>query len=453
MKKKNLYSSEALKVISRTVSNFFKRGDLIALFAAAIIIRIILLAASNNQIGTSGVLDRCFDCRLYLMAAEAFSRGAPVPENALFYFGPGYVYFLGLIIKIIGYYPLLIILTNILISGLGCIFIYNLARLLTRSYPIAIVSGLLACFSYTSITLSCMTMSDTFFFTLVAAALTVFIKALENGRWSYFIAAGLLLGYSVLTRSVGQFWPIMVIIIALIYFWLDTGDGSAKNQKFAKFGTRILVTVLIILVLAGSWIIRNKRVNDVYALAISGANGPANVAAITIEKITGKYSKETLDEWVDGKLFGQGQYGEIYREYRQHAAEVFDTLGAEMIKTYFSVVWDNLNEFNYQHRILVPDYDHFMIPLEHRIKDGWLKFLPLILVIWGCASLIIQRQFRTAAILAAIFIYFILMTGAFRWQGARYSYPAYIAGCIFIASGITFFLKIIKDFFKNFLIR
>jgi len=378
------------------------------------------------------------------MAADAFSRGVQVPENALFYFGPGYIWFLGTVIKIIGYYPLLIILFNIAISGLSCLLVYGLARRLTGSYSVAIISGLLVCFSYTSITLSCMTMSDTFFFALFTAALLLFIKALDLNRWPYFLTAGLLFGYSVLTRSVGQFWFIAIIAITALHIWLNPEQFKIWRKIAPQYSVRILATVLIIFVFAGSWIIRNKHVLDVCALAISGANGPANVAAITIEKTTGKYSKETMDEWIDESLFGQGRYGDIYREYQLHASETFDTLGIEMIKTYLSVLWQNLNEFNYQHRILVPDYDHFMIPLEHRIKESWLRFLPLLMVIWGFLSLIIQKQYRAAAILAVIFLYFISMIGAFRWQGARYSFPAYIAGYILIASGIVFAVNLLK---------
>ncbi len=431
-------ASDAKRNVRDALQSVLTRGDLIALFLISIIVRLIVLAASNNQIGTGAVFDRCFDCNLYVSAAYAFAVGNQIPENALFYFGSGYILFLGTVIKVFGFYPLLLVIINIIVSSLSSVLIYKLAKTITESYSIGILAGLITCFSYTSITLSCMTMSESFYFTLIALTLLIFLKGLHTERWLFFILSGLLLGFSVLTRSVSQFIPFLLLVVTACYLKFNSRDKRRSKQDIWRIYKRLLVTICIILSFTFTCMIRNYTVHGVGFLSIAGANGPASIAAITIERQTGKYAKETLDEW-DSSISSEGtKFGNQYTNYRKKANEVFDTLGSEAIRTYFSVMWENLNDINYLHRTLLPDYNHFMIPLEKYTKDHSLNYLPLLFTLTGFVILIFRKQYWAAAFLILVYSYYSILIGAFRWQGARYAFPGNIAGYILLAITINY---------------
>ena len=92
---------------------------------------------------------------------------------------------------------------------------------------------------------------------------------------------------------------------------------------------------------------RNYRVHGVATLAITSANGPANLVAITMERLTGKGSNEVLGQWVQEYQKATGKtevpLGELFRLYSQKARQGIDSLGWKVYATYLSVVWENLN--------------------------------------------------------------------------------------------------------------
>ncbi len=419
----------------------FRRGDLIAVILVAIILRLIIFAASNNQGGIDRVIENCFDCRLYSTAARMIASGISPPENALFYYGPGYLYFLAFNIILFGSNPILLIVANIFISSLSCLLVYVLGMILTRSYPVSITAAILAGFSYTSITLSCVTLSDTFYFFIFLLALILYLKALDSQKLYLFILSGLLFGYAILTRSAGQFWPIIMVLIAAAHILICRRNNKKPRHHAVLLMGKALVAVAIAVILMGIWIARNYSVHDVPALAITGANGPANVAAITIERLTGRYSKETMREWIADSLFATGRFGDIYKTYSARASEVVDSLGWQVAKTYLLLLWENLNDINYFHRILIPEYNDVMIPAEKFMKSSRLNYASFILSIAGILILLWKRRLWAAMVLGGVYTYYIMMLGAFRWQGARYAFPSQIASDILIAIVIVSLLQ------------
>jgi 4-amino-4-deoxy-L-arabinose transferase-like glycosyltransferase len=429
-----------LSMLFSHIKRWSQRTDLIILLLSAILIRVIFLAASNNQGGIDRVLESCFDCRHFLHSAFLLAQGTEFPEHASFTYGPGYLYFLALLIRILGYHQLLLILINILISSLSCLLIYRLSMILIKSYTVSIIAGWLACLSYTSITYSCVTMSDTFYFFLFTLALLFFLYALKTEKWSLFIVASLLFAYAALTRSIGQFWPIVLIIISVIWIFQRLRRDELTKSKVMKLYIKTCIPVIIIFVVSLVWIIRNHQVHGVYTLAITSSNGPANVAATTIERLTGKYSKETMQEWIDECPGAQEHLGQLFTCWQNHAANTFDTLGIEMIKTYISIFFINLNEINRFHRVLIPDFNHITIPLEKFIIHNGLNYIYFFAAIAGLVILIWRRHFWAAVILGGVYFYHTCMIGAFRWQGARYALPTQIAADIFIAITILFII-------------
>lgn len=447
-------SNNHIPDISLKLPKFLRRGDLIVIFALAVFLRMALFAASNNQVTTDGVLEKCFDCRLYLNMAQSIANGSSEFENGFFYFGPGYAAFLALMNILAHGKPGILILINILISAASCLLIYKLAMKLTRTYAVALAAAILAAVSYTSIILSLMVMSDIFYFFIMLVFLLIYLEALDSRRMSLFILAGLVGGYSVLVRSVGQFWPVPMIIIAVAWLW-NRGSAGEGRRKFPwKTAGKVALSIGLVIAITMSWMIRNYYVHGVFASAITSANGPANVAGVTIERLTGTPSNEVLADWFNDYTRDTGDsvvtLGELYHIYSSRARQTFDTLGWEMIKTYITLDWENLNEINYMHRILVPEYDNVTIPMESWIMRHRLNYINLVLSMAAFVILLATGRARIAVILGSIYLYYAVMIGAYRWQYSRHFFPGQIAWAVLVSITIVFVGTHIVGRIRNF---
>lgn len=421
---------------------FLRRGDLIIIFALAVFLRLTLFAASNNQATTDGVLAQCFDCRQYLYMAQDIAHGTPDAEHGFFYFGPGYGVFLAAMNIFALGKPGILILVNIILSSLSCLLLYKLAMKLTQSYAISIIAALLAVVSYTSIGLSLLVMSDTLYFFILLLMLLAFLKALETGRISLFILAGLLGGASVLTRSLGQLWPLLMVLIAVAFLWKRRDIPYVNHSAAWKIAGKTAISAGLVFAMTLAWVIRNDIVHDTPVVAFTSANGPANLAAITIERLTGTPSNEVLAGWTQDYIDATGDsdisLGELLHLRWRRAVGTFDTLGWDMVKTYVSLDWENLNEISYLHRTLVPKYNNTTIPMEIWIMGHGLNYVNFILSMLGLIILFATGRVRTAVILGIIYFYYALLLGAYRWQYSRHFLPGQIAWAILIAVTIVF---------------
>jgi hypothetical protein len=428
--------------MSMKLPRALRRGDLIIIFALAVFLRLVLFAASNNQATTDGVLAQCFDCRLYLNMAHSIANGSGGFEHGFFYFGPGYAVFLALMNLVAQGKPSILILINIIISAVSCLLLYKLAMTLTRSYAVAIAAALLAAVSYTSIVLSLMVMSDIFYFFLMLVFLLTYLRALDARRTSLFVLAGLVGGFSVLVRSVGPFWPIPMIIIAVAWLWKSGRTPDGKHAFPWKTAAKVALSVGMVIAITLSWMIRNYYVHGVFTQAITSANGPANVAAMTIERLEGTRANEVLAGWLDDYKRDTGDstisLGELFQVYTTRTRQTFDTLGWEMIKTYAKLDWENLTEINYLHRILVPKYNDVTIPMELWIMGHGFNYINIVLSMLGFIILLATGRVRIAVVLGSVYFYYGVMIGAFRWQYSRHFFPGQIAWAILVSITLVF---------------
>ncbi len=417
----------------------FRRGDLWAVFLAAVFLRLVMFAASNNQAGTQTVVDGCFDCRLYLNMAKGIVAGTPqVYEHGFFYFGPGFACFLAVLAFFFKSHIFPVVVVNIILSSSSCLLIYALARRLTDSYAMAMTAALLTATSYTSIVLSCCVMSDTLYFFVFLLALLVYLRALASGRWLLFIGAGILTGAAIMIRSVGQFWPLIMIGLAVAHrLWTDKNPASPPTLRPRALILRVSVAVAIPILFMLGWMSHNYRVHGVFTMGITSGNGPANVAAMTIERLSGVPAATTMNKWVqerkDAISATELSLGETYNVYLTHTRAVVDSLGWEVYKTYLSVMWENLNEISRLHRLLAPQYNEVTIPLEEFVMKHDLNHANFILSMPGLALLLWRRRWWLAVVLGGIYVYYAAMGGFFRWQYTRHFMPGQIAWAILIA--------------------
>ncbi|MBI5267108.1 MAG: YfhO family protein [candidate division Zixibacteria bacterium] len=420
---------------SETLTPLQGRGGAFGLFALALFVRGAVLWSAIGHIGLDQFLSATPDTKAYLSAARALVDHSGSYETAFFTFGPGFPVYLAGFLRLFGDSPLPILIAQILLSSLSCVLIYRLGRLILDDYAMSMLAGVIAAFSLTSISLSCFILSDTLYLFLFLLSLVLFIEGMRQGTWWRFVVSGLLLGAAILTRTIGQFWPILLALIGLLLLRKYSADRTVSAQIRKRQIRQIALCVLIPLGVMIAWVTRNYVVNSVPALAMTAAGGPANVAAMTREAQTGVPYRQIEDSWFAEKLSSERKNSfttaEEYRLLREKTLEVLKDSPGQMFSVYQDVVWENLTAREELHRdILAPA----VLP--------WANYLnspnrPFILAMIGLLALVVLRRFRPAAIFGLIYLYYTSMIGFTKWQGSRLFYPGLVAEAVLAAVAIV----------------
>jgi len=401
----------------------------------ALVLRLIFFWESAHQIGIVQLAECCPDAINYIKMATAILDGTDAAERYFFTFGPGYAYFLASLMIIFGRGYLALLLVNILISTVSCLVVYKLAKDITNSYPVAVVSGIIVATSYTSITLSNMLLSDTVFQLLFAVGLLIFVRSHRTQRWSHFVLAGGIFGVAALVRALAQFWPLTMFIMscALLRF---SGNRhvlrrSSKWRAVVKPATCVGISILVI----GAWVLRNYTVHGIPTMTMSGIIGVSKVAAAAENEE--RPFNQVREEWVREYLERTGQTrltaAELYRLLEERAFTALKNNPSGMWRVYRSWTWQNLTAISRYHRGLLPDFKRTLIRLEYIITDNKLNYLCLSLSVLGFLILLWERRWSAASILGLTYLYFVPLVGLNPYQGSRVFFPAQIAWAILIA--------------------
>jgi hypothetical protein len=412
--------------------------DLLALFMLALFVRGVVLWTAISQLGIDSFLTSTPDTTNYLAAARALIEHSNAAENILFTFGPGFPYLLSIYLRVFGESPLPFLIIQIVLSSLSCLLIYRLSRQLLGDYLISILAGVIAAFSLTSISLSCLILSDTAYFFLFLLSLVLFINGIKSGGWWRFVISGLLLGAAILTRSIGQFWPLALVVIAVILSRENKMVFKVHSVLKSRRVRQIIICLVISLCPMIGWILRNGSVNGVYALAKTSAGGPANVAAMTLERQTGRPYREIESGWYQQALQvankQQLSAAEEFSLLRSKTTEVFSSSPLSMVRVYAHQTWENLTERDYLHLDLLPKLSQATLARIGIFNRGhafvWLSLA-------GLAALIWKRRFTPALILGLLFLYYASMIGFTKWQGSRLFYPGLIPGAVLCAMALV----------------
>jgi 4-amino-4-deoxy-L-arabinose transferase-like glycosyltransferase len=431
-----------LKRVSKTTlaevgRMFARQWPATVIFLSAIVLRFGLLHLSLRQMSAEKLFTASADAANYVAGAVSLLHGGAEHERVFFSFGPGYSSWLAIVMWLFGDKSMAIIYLQILLSSLSCVLVYFLVLRLRLSKATATLAGLLGAISVTSICLSCLPLSDTLYHFVFLLGLCIFVVSIDTGSWWSFIAAGLLFGYSSLVRSIGQFWfiPLTVICMLLVRRTRkhDGIDQPWQRSRYARAGAMILFILLVQML----WMARNYRVHGIWTMAYTSAGGPATVAALSLHSNDEKNYRQTLYDWEEEYLKAHNQTKfvpeEHYRMFQRKALETFRNCPLCFVRAYLGLVWTNLNDIDYLHRILIPQNNPLTIRIEYIFKDHYLNYLGFPLAMLGLLFLGLNRKYRAVLVLAAVYGYFVAMIGAFPWQGSRYFYPGYIAGDILIS--------------------
>jgi hypothetical protein len=179
------------------------------------------------------------------------------------------------------------LLLQIAVSALTLTLLYQLTS--TWFNPkAAFGAGLLYALEPHAVLYASELLSDTLFTTTIIGSLVVFLKALETRQGLHFFWAGLLVGLAALIRPVGQYLPVLFII--LTFFILR------RNKATALRGGIVLITAYLVAITP--WLYRNYHEYGAVSLTAIGGEFLLEWVVPNIEVArTGKQIAEAREEF------------------------------------------------------------------------------------------------------------------------------------------------------------
>ncbi len=398
------------------------------IFLIAFILRIIYLVLMQSQYTSLVILHLLEDSQTYISIAEYFMGINVAGADDLLLAGPGYGLILAGLFKIFGFTSWPILIIQIILSSAGCVLIYKIALLLSKNSMVSLIAGILAAISLTSISLSAAVLTDCLFFSMLALSIYLYFLGLQNGLWKYFIFCGVILGAATLVRSIGIFFPIVLIFIAFL-FPLDLSRLSRKQMLIKS-----ILTGFLIIIIALPWAIKNKTEHGLFTVSETGALAARNYLASRV--IFEAEKSGTLIEIRDWMAAPKTIHGvpETAAQRHDHAVavvkETFSRYPGTFIRVFFKNIWENIGALSTIHSLQIPRlrtlFDFYTGQLFTKGTSRLTFFMSLI----GFILFFGDGKKREALILALIYLYFAFLSGFTYWQGSRIFYPGQLAWSI-----------------------
>nr|MBN2276437.1 glycosyltransferase family 39 protein [candidate division Zixibacteria bacterium] len=414
----------------------------VIIFCNAIILRLIFLAVMLVSIDSSSIGRLFPDSITYVKAADNLFGFSEDGEFGLFLVGPGYPSIVGLLRVLFGNSVLPILLVQIVLSSLTCCLVYMLAHRLFKNEYLSLTSGLLVAFSITSIELANSILSETTFLFLFMVSLHLYFKAVTENRIALYIYSGLLGGAAVLIRSNILFFPLILLIIALI---VPLAEPSENRKRIIKSS---IITALIMAAMPVIWSARNLSKYDTFIISGTGIGAARAYLTMLVN-----FNAENRPQWefkrVKDSLYNttlpeinSADAEKYYLDAQDYVIETFKKYPAIFLTNYLSAVLDNVTAVSALHYHQIPRYEEFFKKIERYVYKGANSSVVLIFSLIGFVVLA-RCNLRYAIILFLIMFYFAIITGVTFWQGSRIFYPAIIAQSILVSAAILFFYDLI----------
>lgn len=419
------------------LNDFLRRRDLLILFLVALAIRVGFLLLVLNDLKLADLLANAPDTRIYVDTARGMLGMRPSCSDAIFIFGVGYAAFLTPFFLIFGQAALPVLLVQMLLSSIGCLLLYKLGKELTGSKGVGLLAGYIAATSFTSISLANFVLSDCLFFFLILLGSVLFLRGMDSGRRGHFISSGLIIGAAVLVRAIGQFWPLVIILLIMI---LPTPDVPRRGLTgWIILRRRALLAPLIAGAIIGGWMARNYMIKDVATVSFASAGGPANVACTALVETFHREPGEIMDSWFEdfrqrtGMGPGDFSFVDNYRARSLFSSIVTRRYPRPTWRVYRALVWENMTAPNELFVAQLPQYRWPLQGFENWYVEHRLNTIAVWLSLAGLAALVICRRWRAFLFLGLTYAYFASMIGFTHWQGSRLFYPGQIAWSVIIA--------------------
>ena len=208
---------------------------------------------------------------------------------------PGYPLFLAFIYMIFGSSPQVVILIQLFLSLLSVLLVYKIALILGFSVFPANLAALLYALDIHSIFFVFELYTETLFVFVLLIAVHEFLKSTHSGGKHHLVISGFLLGVLALIRPIALYFPIVFILLFLLF-------------KKTNFRTRIANSAILtaaFLLIISFWCVRNYLEYGAYKFsAITSRNlyffnavmTESNSSELSVEEIESDFMKKALEK-------------------------------------------------------------------------------------------------------------------------------------------------------------
>lgn len=419
----------------------------VGVFLLAVILRALWLVLMGTQHDATALLYQAPDSWRYVQigtqfAGQAYEGPEPgwhsgpiyaTPEGSVLWSGPGYGLFLAAIFAIFGAKAWPVLIIQVVLSSANCGLIYLLARRLQLSKRVGIIAGLIAALSLTSISLSCIVLTETLFFSLQLCGLLFLVSACRLNRWHWFAAAAMLFGAATFVRGVTLFWPGVVFALAVL----------CPRESFAGSRKRLIGNSCVVALLMGGmivgWSFRNFTRHGVFTFSEGGVLAARYFwTARTLASFDPDLNTRGMQHKMEAAILAKyGPDGTTFAEHHRDDLAVFQSALRQypwpMAKRFVKSALQNATRGSELHAHQLPQFNGFwdlIKPFIHKQAGGILMALTLL----GGMLLLVTPERRAAGlILMMTYLYLCGITGFEFWQGSRICYPAQMAWAILVA--------------------
>lgn len=306
--------------------------------------------------------------------------------------------------------------------------------------------------------LSLVVLSDTFFVFLFLLALTLWLQGIQNGKRPYFIMSGTLFGVAILIRSLAQLWPFLMIGIVFLLSRLRFHQREIDRTGLRKAILKGVTAALLALTVVSPWVFRNLSVHNLPIVAGAAGTGAEKLVGVVIEDDIRETPNKFWDKWREDYAQKHSikdfNLADNYRLCVWVAFKMLKERPGALLRAYLKLLWENLNDINYLHRLLFPRNKTRLIGYEYDYKRLYLNYLNFVLSVTGVLILLVRRNYYSLIVLVSVYLYFMLMLGFGRWQGSRLFFPGQIAASILMSVPIVtlsgFIWSLIKKTIRRF---
>jgi 4-amino-4-deoxy-L-arabinose transferase-like glycosyltransferase len=263
-----------------------------------------------------------------LVESGAYSRGAKPDLSPDLTRPPLYPLFLTALMQVFGENGNLIVLFHIILGTILVILTYAIARELKISPWFSFLGSILIALDPLFILTGHYYLSENLFLPIWIAGLWLFIRYWNSRQLAHLLLCAMLFALAALTRPVLQYFPILIIILAL---------SISRPQIKAVFWRNFVLFALVFVMLLLPWCLRNQTTGGVFTLStISDINlyyYRAKSVLADSEQISQDKAMQQLEGEIDSLTARKSVTpGQVHAYMRFRSVEIFASYPLQTLK-------------------------------------------------------------------------------------------------------------------------
>jgi len=325
-------------------------GRFITVLLIALLLRLLLFFAIL-LFNTGGFIQA--DSHEYLNIAEnvitkaAFSQSIEEPLIPDCRRTPVYPLFIALF-RLAGFNLAAIIFIQLILSAFNCFLAFKITHWLTKNNKSSIFACLIVAIDIPTIVYANYLLTETLFTSLFLISIFFLVRYLKDDgeKVLILILSGIFLGLSILCRPISLFFPVVMVVLLLLF----------QSRNFKLFLIKIPLFLLAVIIPLSPWLLRNQILFGSPILSTISSTNMLHYRAAGVyaakEKVSFTEAQRELKELAESTF--QGNKDEHPLDYKKHEAK----LGVSIIIA---------NPFYYIKNNISSAFNLFLSPLRSTI--------------------------------------------------------------------------------------